>query len=225
MVACLISSLEVQQMPLTWGFELFNYVSTSAIVLLVSNVLLAVFFLFIYRQKRQEYLLVWSGAWLLTSLHFLSSHFDMPGAQSWFEALNEWLLVAAALAFYVAARLYARFTLVATNAIDRRGGSRRCLGLRLRLWLLGRSRQSGRRSGFFPGSADLLAGGPQAGVTRGPASCHHIWSWGLICVAIAFRQRMRLSAGQRPTCADVASAAFRRYSHGNGRLRRGAPAR
>ncbi len=92
-------------MPWIRGFELFNYVSTSAVVLLVSTVLLAVFFLFVYRQKRQEYLLVWSGAWLLTSLHFLSSLFDLPGAHSWYEALNEWLLVGAALAFYAAARL------------------------------------------------------------------------------------------------------------------------
>ena len=68
-------------MSWTRGLGLFNYVSTSAVVLLVSTVLLAVFFLFIYRQKRQQYLLVWSVAWLLTSLHFFSSLFDVPGAR------------------------------------------------------------------------------------------------------------------------------------------------
>ena len=176
-------------MPYIWGFELFNYVSTSAIVLLVSNVLLAVFFLFVYRQKRQEYLLAWSGAWLLTSFHFLSSHFDPAGSHSWFEALDEWLLVAAALAFCVAARIYARLT-VATNAVIGAAafaalwacayiygywGVPASLGAALIFfvvahifWKEGRKQES---------RADLFLG-----VTFG--------AWALICVAIAFRRRL-----------------------------------
>ena len=86
--------------------------STSAIVLLASAFLLGAFFLFMYRQKRQEYLLVWAAGWLLVSLYFtghlLRSWIQLP---SWFEAFNEWLLAVAAIAFYCAARLYARLGL------------------------------------------------------------------------------------------------------------------
>ena len=173
---------------------MFNYVSTSAIVLLVSNVLLAVFFLFVYRQKRQEYLLVWSGAWLITSLHFLSSHFDLSGTHSWFEALNEWLLVAAALAFCVAARLYARLT-VATNAILAAAGAAAvwaCIyiygywgvpasfGAALIFFVVARIFwQEGRKQ---ESRADLFLG-----VTFG--------AWGLICVGMVFRRRIHFLQG------------------------------
>jgi diguanylate cyclase (GGDEF)-like protein/putative nucleotidyltransferase with HDIG domain len=81
----------------------------SPVVLLACSSLLAVFFVYMYRQKRQEYLLVWSAGWVLIAAHF-TAPFLASGATStrWYETLDEWLLAVAALAFYSSARLYAR---------------------------------------------------------------------------------------------------------------------
>ena len=74
--------------------------------------LLAAFFVFLYRRKRQGYLLAWSAAWLLVALHFLFSalgvwlHGD-PKWMGWLGALNESVFAFAGLAFYCASRLYA----------------------------------------------------------------------------------------------------------------------
>ena len=130
-------------------------------MLLASAFLLGAFFLFVYRQKRQEYLLVWAAGWLLISLHFigplLGSRIQLP---NWFDAFNEWLLAVAALAFYCAARLYARLRLAirgVTAANCRRGrvGSsgtpttpRACLELSASALI------------FFLVATYLLAGGP-----------------------------------------------------------------
>ena len=83
----------------------------SPVVLVASAFLLAAFFSYVYRQKRQEYLLAWAGGWLLITFHFLS-RLAGPAASAakWPEVLNEWLLAVAALAFLCAARLYARLT-------------------------------------------------------------------------------------------------------------------
>jgi diguanylate cyclase (GGDEF)-like protein/putative nucleotidyltransferase with HDIG domain len=86
----------------------------SPVVLLAGAFLLATFFAYVYLQKRQEYLLVWSAGWLLISLHFISFVAGPPpSAAKWFDVLNEWLLAVAALAFYSSARLYARLALQA----------------------------------------------------------------------------------------------------------------
>ncbi len=50
-----------------------SYVTSTGIVLQASFFLLAAFFVFLYRRKRQAYLLAWSAAWFLVALHFLSS--------------------------------------------------------------------------------------------------------------------------------------------------------
>jgi diguanylate cyclase (GGDEF)-like protein/putative nucleotidyltransferase with HDIG domain len=100
------------------GFERVFRDNTTAFVLLASTFLLAAFFVFVYRQKKQPYLFVWSAAWLLLSLHFATmlSVDIMPGHPWWLAALNEWLLCATALTFYSAARLYCRLT-AASRAI------------------------------------------------------------------------------------------------------------
>jgi diguanylate cyclase (GGDEF)-like protein/putative nucleotidyltransferase with HDIG domain len=86
----------------------------SPVVLLASGFLLAAFFAYVYLQKRQEYLLVWSAGWFLIGLHFISRVIGPAGPSAkWFDVLNEWLLAVAALAFYSSARLYARLTLQA----------------------------------------------------------------------------------------------------------------
>jgi diguanylate cyclase (GGDEF)-like protein/putative nucleotidyltransferase with HDIG domain len=84
----------------------------SPVVLLASAFLLAAFFSYVYRQKRQEYLLAWSAGWLLIGFHFLSRLVGEPAsAAKWLDAVNEWLLAIAALSFLCAARLYARLNL------------------------------------------------------------------------------------------------------------------
>ena len=86
-----------------------TFASASAAVVAVSSLLLATFFLFVYRQKRQDYLFVWSLAWLIHSVdwgaRFAAVYFHFPG---WFSGANEWLLALSALAFYGSALLYAR---------------------------------------------------------------------------------------------------------------------
>jgi len=80
-------------------------------MLLVSTFLLAAFFLFLYRLKRQEYLLAWSAAWLLLSAHFITGMVALlvrPGSSLiWVTIAGEMALALSALGFYVAARLYA----------------------------------------------------------------------------------------------------------------------
>lgn len=79
-----------------------------AIVLLAGALLLAGFFSYVYRQKRQEYLQAWAAAWFLVGCNFvrpaLGYSFD---SIPWF-ALDEWILFLAMLAFYCSARLYSR---------------------------------------------------------------------------------------------------------------------
>jgi len=81
----------------------------SAVVLLASASLLAIFFGFVYEQKRQDYLLVWSAGWVLIALHLVAP-FAITGspAARVLDAACDWLLALGALAFYCAARMYAR---------------------------------------------------------------------------------------------------------------------
>jgi hypothetical protein len=93
---------------------LLSHLNTSAVVLLAGAFLLGAFFVYVYQQKRQAYLLVWASAWFLLSLYFVRSAFIGPVAPSaWVAVISEWMLALAALAFYCSARLYARFALSA----------------------------------------------------------------------------------------------------------------
>jgi diguanylate cyclase (GGDEF)-like protein/putative nucleotidyltransferase with HDIG domain len=80
-------------------------------MLLVSTFLLAGFFYFMHRLKRQQYLLAWSAAWLLMSLNFasgaLSAWIGHAPWDRWFFGLSEFMLASSTLAFYAAARSYA----------------------------------------------------------------------------------------------------------------------
>jgi diguanylate cyclase (GGDEF)-like protein/putative nucleotidyltransferase with HDIG domain len=90
---------------------LLSHVNMNPAVLLASAFLLAAFFTYVYRQKRQEYLLVWSLAWLLIAIQFLNIVIPWRGkSPQWLDTLDEWLLACAALAFYAAARLYSRLS-------------------------------------------------------------------------------------------------------------------
>ncbi len=80
-------------------------------MLLASAYLLAGYFYFIYRLKRQKYLLAWSIAWLFYALHISSGILGVlirvdPWSRRSFE-LSQFWVAASALAFYCAARLYA----------------------------------------------------------------------------------------------------------------------
>ncbi len=71
--------------------------------------LTAAFFAYIYSLKRQLYLLLWASGWSLVALQSLSPALEpWLGATPWQEALNLWLLAAAALLFFCAAQLYAQ---------------------------------------------------------------------------------------------------------------------
>ncbi len=97
--------------PIILDLQLNSYVSVTGVVLLTSSFLLSCFFYFLYRLKRQEYLLSWSVGWLLLSLQFaLGALSASVGSNSWKHRLlelSEYLSVLTALAFYWAARLYA----------------------------------------------------------------------------------------------------------------------
>ena len=91
---------------------------THATVLLmvrISTLLLAAFFYYLYRLKRQSYLLAWAVAWLLMSLAFIARAgvaWFPPGPEVlWYRTIDEWLVALSALAFYCAARLYVRLTI------------------------------------------------------------------------------------------------------------------
>jgi len=85
------------------------HVDSTAIVFSASALLLGAVFLFLYRQKRRIFLVLWAGGWLILALRSfippLLARFSgtprlLPGARGW-------LLVCAALVFLAATRLYA----------------------------------------------------------------------------------------------------------------------
>ena len=65
-------------------------------VLLAGATLLAAFFTFVYSQKRQGYLLIWSSAWALVALHSLGPVLEpWLGHSGWLAAVDAWVLAAA----------------------------------------------------------------------------------------------------------------------------------
>jgi len=95
-----------------------------ALGLFVTGAFTAGLFSYIHEMKRQQYLLLWAGAWAFVALHDLS-----PALETWMvvapwqAAINQWLLAAAALLFFCAAQLYSRKrvwtrTLLAAGAVS-----------------------------------------------------------------------------------------------------------
>jgi diguanylate cyclase (GGDEF)-like protein/putative nucleotidyltransferase with HDIG domain len=106
----------------TRGVELLSNLNMTAFVLFSIALLLAAFFAFVYRQKRQNYLLVWSLGWVLIGLHYVSLLLEsLVKFPSWVNTFNAWLLAMAALVFYAAVRLYAHRTLPARRLIAASG--------------------------------------------------------------------------------------------------------
>ncbi len=89
--------------------------TTVVLTVQVSTLLLAAFFFWLDRRKRQSYLMAWSAAWLLMSLFFiLRNAVNLVPSGFWrlsYRSFDEWLVGASALAFYCAARLYVRVTI------------------------------------------------------------------------------------------------------------------
>lgn len=89
-----------------------SHIDTMGIVLLASTLLLAAFFHFLHRLKRQSYLMAWSVAWFLFLLHLTArsvAAWVSPGWWiPWLRGADAWFLALAALTFFCAARLYAR---------------------------------------------------------------------------------------------------------------------
>jgi diguanylate cyclase (GGDEF)-like protein/putative nucleotidyltransferase with HDIG domain len=84
-----------------------NYEAIIGLGLLVSATLIASFFVYIYTLKRQTYLLLWTTAWSLVALHYLSpALLPLIGEVPWQAALNQWLISCAALLFFWATQLY-----------------------------------------------------------------------------------------------------------------------
>ncbi len=81
------------------------------LLLLGTAALTAGFFAYVYTLKRQLYLLLWTAAWSLLALYCLSPALEpWLAAASWQEALNQWILAAAALLFFWSAQVYAQIT-------------------------------------------------------------------------------------------------------------------
>src|SRR5271163_2006450 len=79
---------------------------------LAATLLVAGFFAYIYNLKRQDYLLLWTVAWLLAALHHLG-----PALETWVPtgplatALDQWTYGTAGIFFFLGAQRYARRTL------------------------------------------------------------------------------------------------------------------
>ena len=90
---------------------MLSQLNPSSIIPLASAFLLAIFFCYMYLQKRQQYLLIWSVGWFLISAQFVTHVFGPNVAlPRWSDTANDWLLAVAALTFYCAARVYGRLT-------------------------------------------------------------------------------------------------------------------
>jgi diguanylate cyclase (GGDEF)-like protein/putative nucleotidyltransferase with HDIG domain len=80
--------------------------STLALALLAATSLIAALYAFVYFNKRQHYLLLWSAGWALLALHFASFVFIRAGQSPWQSAIESWLVAAATLLFFLSAQLY-----------------------------------------------------------------------------------------------------------------------
>ena len=92
--------------------------SFIALGFLFATLLVGVFFAYIYSLKRQEYLLFWTGAWVLYGLYYLGpalSHWI--GATPFLGSLNHLLYGLAGIGFFLGTQLYTRQRLWVIPAI------------------------------------------------------------------------------------------------------------
>jgi hypothetical protein len=82
--------------------------STLSLTLLITTALMCALFAHSYASRKQLYLLFWSLGWGLLSLHYacpIAARALQGGP--WPVALENWMLAASVLMFFVSARLYA----------------------------------------------------------------------------------------------------------------------
>jgi diguanylate cyclase (GGDEF)-like protein/putative nucleotidyltransferase with HDIG domain len=180
----------------SWSGNLLIHINMTASVLLAGALLLALFFSYVYQQKRQQYMLVWAGGWLFVALHFLvrsaSTRLTIPW---WADPVSEWLLALAALAFYCAAKMYARLQ-VPWKGIA-------ALGFAAGLWALGYSRgwinvPLGLSVGlmfFFVARAFWEEGLKQESRADQFLAITFV-AWGLLRLTIVFQERLGPLAGK-----------------------------
>jgi len=80
--------------------------SFTSLALLIATFLVASFFAYIYSVKRQSYLLLWTGAWLIFGVHYISPAITQSAVSSSLEsALTHWLFGLAAVLFFLGAQI------------------------------------------------------------------------------------------------------------------------
>ena len=83
--------------------------SFTSLALLIATFLVASFFAYIYSIKRQNYLLLWTAAWLVFGVHYISPAITQSAVSSALEgALTQWLFGLSALLFFLGAQIYAQ---------------------------------------------------------------------------------------------------------------------
>ncbi|HVH60530.1 MAG TPA: hypothetical protein VM709_09350, partial [Candidatus Sulfotelmatobacter sp.] len=83
--------------------------SFTSLALLIATFLVASFFAYIYSIKRQNYLLLWTAAWLVFGVHYISPAITQSAVSSPLEAaLTHWLFGLSGLLFFLGAQMYAQ---------------------------------------------------------------------------------------------------------------------
>ena len=83
--------------------------SFISLALLIATILVAGFFAYIYKIKRQTYLLLWTAAWMVFGFHYLGTAVAQWMTSSPIQsALNHWLFALAGVLFFLGAQLYSQ---------------------------------------------------------------------------------------------------------------------
>ncbi|MCU1315450.1 MAG: hypothetical protein JWN63_772 [Candidatus Acidoferrum typicum] len=83
--------------------------SFISLALLIATTLVAGFFAYIHRIKRQTYLLLWTAAWAVFALHYVGPALAPSAlANPLQSALNHWLFALSGVLFFLGAQLYSQ---------------------------------------------------------------------------------------------------------------------
>src|SRR3984893_13516900 len=83
--------------------------SFISLALLIATTLVAGFFAYIHRIKRQTYLLLWTAAWAVFALHYVGPTLaPWAAANPLQSALNHWLFALSGVLFFLGAQLYSQ---------------------------------------------------------------------------------------------------------------------
>src|SRR6267143_1467957 len=83
--------------------------SFTSLALLIATTLVAGFFAYIHRIKRQTYLLLWTAAWAVFALHYVGPTLaPWAAANPLQSALNHWLFALSGVLFFLGTQLYSQ---------------------------------------------------------------------------------------------------------------------